>query len=175
VEDVMIILSSRDSMILRENLLSLRRQRNQLEEKIERLKNVSNPKYIEELEESLNYIEYQIKEGEDAEDRLDPSRVDRRKREQSEIRMLGFTMVEHGEHQYNQRFSPQMDRTSLMKFLYDLGLGQKIPNRRHHIIKLMNNFHVAVEDFKVLTFKYDDQYYNHYHGNPPKVDLKKVQ
>jgi len=170
----MIILSSRDSILLRENLLSLRRQRNQLDEKIERLKNFSNPQDIESLQEQLNYVEYQIKEGENAEDKLDPSRFDRRKREESEIRTLGFTMVEHGEHKYNQRFNPQMDRTNLMKMMYDLGLGSKIPNRRHHIIKLMDNFYVAVEDFKVVTFKYEKHYYDYYRGNPPKVDLKKV-
>ena len=183
---MIIVLSSRDELgALRKSLLDLRMHRNNLHEEIEKMNERINTVDeqtkrnmlidIQDKQQKLDDILAQIQTKENEEDRLDPTRPARREREKNEIRLLGFTMVDHGEKQYNDRFNPPKDRTSLLKFLYDLGLPQKMPkNYRHHIIKLADNFYVAVEDYKVLTFRYDNWYYKKY-GDTKKYDLiKKV-
>lgn len=183
----MIILSSRDTTnLLRKQLLDLRMRRNHLGNSIDSMQDMirrdpADKEYKDllssqllEQQSELDRVLEEINSKENQEDVLDPTRPERRKREKEEIRMLGFTLVDHGESQYNNRYEPQLDRTSLLKMLFDLGLASKIPNYRHHIIKLKDNFHVAVEDYKVLTFRYNDSYYKYYRGAPPKVDLRKV-
>jgi len=179
-------LSARDNTLeLRKELLDLRMKRNKLEDSIDDLNSAlttASPERKDSLMMSLKNLQIEhsdvvrdIQQDEDREDSIDPSRIARREREKREIQMIGFTLVEHGERQYNSRFDPPKDRWSLLKMLSDSGLASKITNHRHHIIKISDNFWVAVEDYKVLTFRYDMWYYKKYKGNPPKFDLRTVK
>jgi len=179
----MIKLSSRDSGTddLRAMLLKLRQTRNPLILKLKKLKTDLENAQTEEdydrliseiktTQEDLAPVLAKIKELEDIEDR-DPARAERRRRENAEIKEHGFTLVEHGDTQYNKRYDPHLNREQLFELLKKSGLGNKIPDETHHIIKIMDNFFVAVEDYKVLTFKYEPKYFFDHKRNPPKYTL----
>lgn len=177
-------ISSRDPSSIRKELESLRVLRNRTEQRIERLKEAVNTmsdkvqkqrteRETQKLDEENDWTVYKIQQLEQEEDASDPARAERRKKENKEIANWGFTIVQHADTQYNERFEPFLNHEQLMKLLQKLNLKNKIKSHWHDIIKLMDNFWVAVEDRKVITFRWDDSYYNAGAGykNPPKYKL----
>jgi len=167
---------------IRNLLLELRMKRNNVIYKMRDLRDGISSANTEEAYDKLNidlksledsYLDFvrQIKQNEMMED-LSPERAQRRVVEEREIKEFGFSLVEHADERYNERFLPYMTRSQLFEFLKNLNLKDKIRDEAHEIIKLKPNFWVAVEDFKVITFRFDKKYYDEFNGNPPKIDLK---
>ena len=127
---------------------------------------------ISKIDEELARITTQIRKHEDLEDKSVPGRAERRKIENEEIRTIGFSVPQHAQLRYNERFTPYLTREQLVEVLKKMGLSSKIKGEDHEIIKLADNFHVAVEDHKVITFRFNNDYYKKYNGNPPKFELK---
>lgn len=179
-------LSLRDPESIRRDLESLRVMRNRNEQKVEKLresaKTMTNmvqrqraEQEAQKLDDDNNWTVYKIQQLEQEEDAADPVRAERRKKEKKDIENWGFAVVQHAETQYNERFEPHLDHLQLMKLLKKLNLKEKIKSHWHDIIQLMDNFWVAVEDRKVITFRWDDSYYNSGmaagYKNPPKYKL----